>query len=142
MKDTFGEIMRSMVHHLKSIEHYIEWSKVIRGFHGQDKNKMNAAANKVRVAINEVAQVAHYKPLVDAIQTEVRDDERMCYVMTLVEQLYDLDTETLGDVTDLIDDFLNKKYYDTERRCNTARDDERQRDYQPVQPETFEPCLG
>ena len=109
MKDTLSRLVMSTLHHFKSVEHRMEWSKVTHQFGGKDKHIVNSAINKVRSAITDLVTLSSPQSRI-AINQTLRCDERLVQYMSLVEQLYELPLDDLEEVTCIIDYYLEQKH--------------------------------
>lgn len=98
------------MYHLKSIEHRLAWSKALHEMRPQDKNKINQAITKVKSGIMDIVMIVPGNALQRQMLDHINNDARMVNYMTLVESLNNLSDEMLGEVTDLVDDHLKKKY--------------------------------
>lgn len=111
-EDSIGQLTRFLLYHFKSIEVRLQYSKVINEFRFDDKKKLNLAITKVAGGINEFLSIVKNEKLVTAIKKEL-DGADLVYVLTLTEQLFDLKSEDLEEITDMIDNYLKLKYPDT-----------------------------
>lgn len=92
---------------MKSIQVRMLWST--HDFKGDSKQCINKAINKVKLAIDDVCNLTDNQEVIRTIKQELEKAD-LVYYMTLTEQLFDLPAEDLQEVTDLIDDYLKKKY--------------------------------
>ena len=107
--DTTGNLIRTILYHIKSIEHRITYYKAINNFKQNDKHKINNAINKVKLAINEIISIVNDKEIIDLIKKNLESTD-IIYSSLLLEQMYSLSSDDLGEITDLIDEYLHKKY--------------------------------
>lgn len=77
-------------------------------FKGDSKHRINLSINKVESAIDGICAMTRNHELVSMIKKSL-DKADLVYHMVLAEQLYDVNEETLLEITDLIDEYLLKK---------------------------------
>lgn len=91
-------------------------------FKGDSKHKVNQSVNKVELAINSICEMTKSPELVTMIKKSL-DKVDLVYHMVLAEQLYDINEETLLEITDLIDDYLLKKSQKNEQKDQMGNED-------------------
>ena len=104
--EPLGDLVKCLLIHMKIIEIRMEFSTYQHK--GHSKYKLNQSINKVKSAINDVCNLCSNKNIVTKIKNRLENVD-LVYHMTLAEQLYDVNEETLKDITDLIDNYLLKK---------------------------------
>lgn len=109
--ESIGFLIRYILYHFKSIEERLKWSKAIHKFKQNDKHSINRGIVKVASGINELLNIIQREnpDLVSTIKQDVEKTD-LVYYMTLTEQLFDLKSEDLDEITDLIDNYLKNKY--------------------------------
>ena len=105
--DTIGELFMNTMQHMKCIEVRLDYAKVATT--QKQKYAINGAVNKVKNAINQLCDLLPDSKAVLEIKKNL-DKADLVYVMVLTEQLFRMKTEDLEEVTDIIDDYLKKKY--------------------------------
>lgn len=78
-------------------------------FKGDSKQRINKAINKVKLAIDDVCNLTDNQEVIRNIKKNL-DKTDLVYYMTLTEQLFNLSEDDLEDVTNIIDEYLEKKY--------------------------------
>ena len=109
MEDSIGSLTRYILYHFKSIEQRLKWSKSLNDFKQQDKHVLNKAILKVSGGLNEFLSIVRNPDLVTRIKADLEKPDLADY-MVLTEQLFDLGTEDLAEVTELIDNYLKQKH--------------------------------
>lgn len=112
IQDTIGSLIRNLTVYTTSAKRTLEWSKSLKQLHSHDKHVLNRAILKVTSAVNDLYSIIRDSKIEKALQEELVDEKLVNY-MALSEQLFGLPDDMLSDITDLIDDYLKKKY-DTE----------------------------
>lgn len=140
-EESIGFLIRYILYHFKSIEERLKWSKAIHKFRQEDKQTLNRAIVKVTGGISDLIGIINRTNpnLVSTIKKDVEKVD-LVYYMTLTEQLFDLKTEDLEEITDLIDNHLKKKYslYGTERQNDTPGNGEGEHNNNTVESEVSE----
>jgi hypothetical protein len=108
-KDTIGELFKNLLQHMKSMEVRLEYAKIFTS--QKQKYAINNALNKVRGAINNVCDLLGSSEMVLQVKKDLENAD-LVYVMLLTEQLLELSSEDLGEITDMIEEHINKKYPD------------------------------
>lgn len=106
-KDTIGELFMNLMQHMKCIEVRLEYAKAVTS--QKQKYAINNALQKTRAAINHVCDLLGDSTQVLKVKAEL-DKADLVYVMVLTEQLFTLPTQDMEEVTELIDQYLIKKY--------------------------------
>lgn len=106
-KDTIGELFMNLLQHMKSIEVRLDYAKVVTS--QKQKYAINQALVKVNSAVNTICDLLGDSEMVMKIKKDL-DKADLVYVMLLTEQLLELSSEDLGEVTDMIEEHINKKY--------------------------------
>jgi hypothetical protein len=107
--ESIGLLIRYIFYHFKSIEARLEGSRAIDGFIQQDKQRINMAITKVASGINQLLSVVRDQDLIRRMKADA-DKPDLAYYMVLTEQLFDLKEDDLMEITDMIDEYLQKKY--------------------------------
>jgi hypothetical protein len=110
-KDTIGELFKNLLQHMKSMEIRLEYAKAVTS--QKQKYVINNALTKVRGAVNHVCDLLGSSEMVLQVKKDL-DNADLVYVMLLTEQLLELSSEDLGEITDMIEEHINKKYADAE----------------------------
>lgn len=107
--ESVGFLLRYLMYHLKSIEERLKWSKHL--FKQQDKMIVGNAINKATNSVQDMVGIIRRESpqVVDLLMKDLNKSDLVHY-MALTEQLYDLPSEDLEEITDLIDEYLKKKY--------------------------------
>lgn len=108
IQDNIGLFIRYLLYHYKSIEIRLENSIAVKELRQNDKHKIKLSLQKVKIAIDDVIKMTQNQEVIDALQKELNGVD-LVYYMTLTEQLFDLNSDCLYDITNLIDDYLEKK---------------------------------
>lgn len=106
-KDTIGELFMNLLQHMKCIEVRLEYAKAATS--QKQKYAIDNAVRKVRVAINHMCDLLGDSSQVLQIKSNL-DRVDLVYVMVLTEQLFNLPSEDMETVTEMIDEYLNNKY--------------------------------
>lgn len=77
-------------------------------YKGDSKYKINTLINKVESAIDGVCNLTKNREVVQMIKDDLEKTD-LVYHMVIAEQLYNINEETLREITDLIDDYLLQK---------------------------------
>ena len=105
-----GNLLRTLLYHSKSIEHRLQFYKdSTNQLIHNDKKILTNSIHKVNIAIDNIIGIVRDKKVTELIKKEVESID-VTYISVILEQLYDLPLEDLENITDLIDDYLNKKY--------------------------------
>jgi len=113
--EPLGNLVKCLLIHMKIIEIRMDFST--HAHKGHSKYKINQSVNKVKSAINDICNLCSNKEVVKKIKNRLENVD-LVYHMTLAEQLYDVNEETLRDITDMIDDYLLKKLNSNECKEN------------------------
>jgi hypothetical protein len=106
-KDTIGELFMNLMQHMKCIEIRLDYAKASTS--QKQKYAINNAVTKTRLAINHICDLLGNSEQVMKVKSEL-DKVDLVYVMVLTEQLFKLPKEDMEEVTELIDQYLMKKY--------------------------------
>ena len=106
-KDTIGELFKNLLQHMKSMEVRLDFAKAITS--QKQKYVINNALTKVNSAINHVCDLLGDSEMVLKVKKDL-DQADLVYIMLLTEQLLELSSEDLGEITDMIELHINKKY--------------------------------
>lgn len=106
-QERLGHLIRHLLYHIKSVE--IRMLCSTTDFKGDSKHKLNQAINKTRLAIDSVCDMFNNQEVIVTLKKHL-DEVDLVYYMTLTEQLFDLKREDLEEITDMIDEYLIKKY--------------------------------
>lgn len=109
MEDSLGSLTRYILYHFKSIEVRLKWSKSVNDFRQNDKHVLNKAILKVTAGINDFLTVVKNPTIEKAIRAELEKPDLADY-MVLTEQLFDLSSDDLSEITELIDNYLKQKH--------------------------------
>lgn len=105
--NTIGELFMNVLQHMKCIEVRMDYAKASTS--QKQKHTLNSAINKVKAAINHLCDLLPDSNSVMRVKKDL-DQVDLVYIMVLTEQLFRMNTEDLEEVTDVIDDYLKKKY--------------------------------
>jgi hypothetical protein len=105
--DTIGDLFMNLLQHMKSMEVRLDYAKAVTS--QKQKYVINNALNKVNSAINHVCDLLGDSEMVLKVKKDL-DQADLVYVMLLTEQLLVLPAEDLGEITDMIEEHINKKY--------------------------------
>lgn len=108
-QDTIGELFMNIMQHMKCIEVRLDYAKAATT--QKQKYAINGAVNKVKTAINHLCDLLPNSQAVMEVKKNL-DKVDLVYVMVLTEQLFRMKAEDMEEVTELIDDYLKKKYGD------------------------------
>jgi flagellin-specific chaperone FliS len=108
--DTIGELFMNVMQHMKCIEVRLDYAKAATT--QKQKYAINGAVNKVKGAINHLCDLLPDSQSVVEVKKNL-DQVDLVYIMVLTEQLFRMKTEDLEEVTEIVDDYLNKKYGDS-----------------------------
>jgi hypothetical protein len=106
-QERLGHLIRHLLYHIKSVE--LRMLCASTDFKGDSKHRLNQAINKTRNAIDSVCDMFNNQEVKLKLKKHL-DEVDLVYYMTLTEQLFDLKTEDLDAITDMIDDYLKNKY--------------------------------
>lgn len=106
-QESLGRLMRYLLYHMKSIEIRLLYSA--HNFKGDSKYRLNQSVSKSRSAIDGMCDMFKDQELARRMKKHLESVD-LVYYMTLTEQLFDLKEEDLQEITDMIDDYLLKKY--------------------------------
>jgi len=106
-KDTVGELFMNLMQHLKCIQVRLEYAKAATS--QKQKYAIGQAVTKVKSAIDGICDLLGDSDMVLKVKQDL-DKVDLVYIMVLTEQLYSLRREDLEEVTDMIDNYLMKKY--------------------------------
>lgn len=106
-EESLGQLVQYLLYHLKSIEVRLDWSTF--NFKRNEKREIQIAIKKAQMAVDTVISMCKNKEVIDSIKKDLEKVD-LVYYMTLTEQLFTLNTETLEEVTNLIDDYLIQKH--------------------------------
>lgn len=121
--EPLGDVVKCLLIHMKSIQVRMQYTTHM--FKGDSKHKVNLCINKVEAAINGIIALANNPEMTLQIKKAL-DKADLVYHMVLAEQLYDINEETLVEITDLIDDYLLKKTKAYEEKEQMGRGDSSQ----------------
>jgi hypothetical protein len=110
-EETVGKLFRYLLFHMKSVAVRLEWSTAIHEFRQQDKNTVNRSINKVNLALKDVLGICSNPDIGRQIQKELNNVDHLADFMALVEQTMELKDEDFKEVVDLIETYLQNKYY-------------------------------
>ena len=110
LNDTVGKNIQFLTYNMKAIEARIEFTKSLEKLLPKDRHKINIAISKVKQAILDVAMICKRHDVVGQIMQDLVDAERMSLYLALTEQLYDLTTEDLEQVTDILEERARQNY--------------------------------
>lgn len=105
--DTIGELFMNIMQHMKCIEVRLDYAKAATT--QKQKYAINGAVTKVKGAINHLCDLLPNSQAVLDVKKNL-DQVDLVYIMVLTEQLFKMKTDDLEEVTELIDDYLKKKY--------------------------------
>lgn len=108
-KDTISGLFMNLLQHMKSMEVRLDYAKVVTS--QKQKYAINQALVKVKAAVNTICDLLGDSEMVLQVKKEL-DNADLVYVMLLTEQLLALPSEDLGEVTDMIEEYINKKHAD------------------------------
>jgi multidrug efflux pump subunit AcrB len=108
-KDTISGLFMNLLQHMKSMEVRLDYAKVVTS--QKQKYAINQALVKVKAAVNTICDLLGDSEMVLQVKKEL-DNADLVYVMLLTEQLLDLPSDDLADVTDMIEEYINKKHAD------------------------------
>lgn len=97
----------NIMQHMKCIEVRLDYAKAATT--QKQKYAINSAVNKVKGAINHLCDLLPNSQAVLEVKKNL-DQVDLVYIMVLTEQLFKMKTDDLEEVTELIDDYLKKKY--------------------------------
>lgn len=97
----------NLLQHMKCIEVRLEYAKASTS--QKQKYAINNAVVKTRAAINHICDLLGDTNQVLRVKTELEKID-MLHVMVLTEQMFKLPTEDMEEVTEIIDQYLIKKY--------------------------------
>lgn len=97
----------NLMQHMKCIEVRLEYAKAATS--QKQKYAIDNAVKKVRVAINHVCDLLGDSNQVMIIKSEL-DKVDLVYVMVLTEQLFNLPVEDMEEISEMVDQYLTKKY--------------------------------
>jgi hypothetical protein len=107
MEDSVGSVFKAVLQHLKCIEVRLEFAKALTS--QKQKYALGNAVQKVKIAINHLCDLLPSSKGAMEVKKEL-DDSHLVYIMLLTEQLFDLGSDDLEEVIELIDNHINKKY--------------------------------
>ena len=107
MEDSVGSVFKAVLQHLKCIEMRLECAKALTS--QKQKYALGNAVQKVKLAINHICDLLPNSKSTMEVKKEL-DSEHLVYIMLLTEQLYDLGSEDIEEVIELIENHINKKY--------------------------------
>lgn len=105
-QDSLARLFGYLLQHMKCMEVRLDYARC--GLSTTKKLTINQAMTKVRTAIDHLCGLLPDGESVAQIKKEL-DKVDLVYVMTLTEQLCQMDGPTLEEVTELIDRFLEEK---------------------------------
>lgn len=111
--EPLGDVIRCLLIHMKCIQ--VRMAYTTHNFKGDSKYKINLSINKVESAIDSICNLTKNQEVVSMIKKELEGAD-LVYHMVLAEQLYNINEETLLEITDLIDDYLLKKAQSNESK--------------------------
>jgi len=107
MEDSVGSVFKSVLQHLKCIEVRLDCAKALTS--QKQKYALGNAVQKVKLAINHICDLLPNSKGAMEVKKEL-DSEHLVYIMLLTEQLFDLGSDDLEDIIELVDNHINKKY--------------------------------
>jgi hypothetical protein len=107
MEDSVGSVFKAVLQHLKCIEVRLDFAKALTS--QKQKYALGNAVQKVKIAINHLCDLLPSSSGAMEVKKEL-DSEHLVYIMLLTEQLYDLGSEDIEEVIELIENHINKKY--------------------------------
>jgi hypothetical protein len=112
-KDTVGELFMNVMQHMKCIEVRLAYAKAATS--QKQKYALNNAVTKVNSAINHICDLLGNSDMTMAVKKDLEKVD-LVYVMVLTEQLFKMTNDDLEKVTDMIDQYLNEKYGQSEHQ--------------------------
>lgn len=106
-RDTVGELFKNLLQHMKCIEVRLDYAKAATS--QKQKYAIGVAVGKVKAAINTICDLLGDSNMVIQVKKEL-DKSDLVYVMLLTEQLSNVPAEDLEEVSEMIDNYLSKKY--------------------------------
>lgn len=106
-KDTIGELFMNIMQHMKCIEIRLDYAKAATT--QKQKYALGQAVNKMKASINTICDLLGDSSMVLKVKQNL-DQADLVYVMVLTEQLFQIPPEDLEEVTEMIDNYLIKKY--------------------------------
>lgn len=106
-RETVGELFKNLLQHMKCIEVRLDYAKALTS--QKQKYAIGVAMNKVTAAINTICDLLGDSNMVLQIKKDL-DKSDLVYVMLFTEQLSDVPAEDLEEISEIIDNYLNKKY--------------------------------
>lgn len=97
----------NLMQHLKCIEVRLDYAKAATS--QKQKYAINNALQKTRSAINHICDLLGDSTQVLQVKSELEKAD-LVYIMVMTEQLFKLPAEDMEEVTELIDQYLIKKY--------------------------------
>ena len=107
MEESIGSVFKAVLQHLKCIEVRLEFTKAVSS--QKQKYALGNAVQKVKLAINHLCDLLPSSSGAMEVKKEL-DKDHLVYVMLLTEQLYDLNSEDMEEIVELIDNHLSNKY--------------------------------
>jgi hypothetical protein len=106
-KETIGELFMNVMQHMKCIEVRLDCAKALTS--QKQKYAISQAVSKVQSGINTICDLLGDSGMVLKVKQDL-DRADLVYVMLLTEQLVPLPAEDLEEITEIIDNYLIKKY--------------------------------
>lgn len=107
MEEGIGSVFKAVLQHLKCIEVRLEFTKAVST--QKQKYVLGNAVQKVKIAINHLCDLLPSSAGAMEVKKEL-DKENLVYIMLLTEQLFDLGSDDLEEIVELIENHINNKY--------------------------------
>lgn len=108
--DSIGKLFRYMLQHMKCMEVRLEYAKCLSS--QKQKHTLNQSLNKIRAAMDHLCGLLPDSEAVLKIKADLEQVD-LVYVMALTEGLSMLNTQTLEEVSDVVEQFLENKTHTT-----------------------------
>ena len=113
-EDSIQAIVRFMLISLKHLQIRMELAKSIVQFKGNDKYVLTNSINRVKAASNDIINLLPSTPdkqiVIDQLQ---ENNTNMINVVAFIDEAMNLTEEDVGEVAEIINEYLNKKYGNT-----------------------------
>lgn len=106
-EDSVSKLFANVMQHMKCIEVRLDYAKAATS--QKQKFALKSAVTKMTSAINTLCSLLPDGEAVLEVKKRLEEAE-LVYLMVLTEQLFDLPKEDLENITQMIDDYLIKKY--------------------------------
>lgn len=112
-EDSIQSIVRFMLISLRHLQIRMEIARAIVQFKGNDKYVLTNSINRVKAAITDILNLLPSSADKQTVMQQLQESNtNMINAVAFIDEAMNLTEEDVGEVAEIINEYLNKKYGD------------------------------